>query len=57
MLNSSGSLNGVTRRYGVRSRELRITLRDNSSPTYENRAWAPRLDFADVKSPPAIAHR
>src|ERR1700716_2096529 len=54
MLNSPGSLNGVTRRYSVPSRELRIALRDNSSATHENLAWAPRLDLADVKSPPVI---
>jgi uncharacterized protein YjiS (DUF1127 family) len=41
MLNSSGSLNGVY-------------LRDNRSITHENRAWAPRLDLTDVKSPPAM---
>src|SRR5258708_24434936 len=52
MLNSSGSLNGVARRYGVPSRELRVALRDNSSTLHENGAWAPRLDLADVKSPP-----
>jgi uncharacterized protein YjiS (DUF1127 family) len=54
MLNSSGSLNGVDRWYGVPSRKLRIAMRDNSSTTHENGAWAPRLDLADVKSPPAI---
>src|SRR5882672_5901401 len=54
MLNSSGSLNGVARRYGVPSRELRVALRDNSSTPHENGAWAPRLDLADVKSPPVI---
>jgi len=41
MLNSSGSLNGVS-------------LRDNHSITHENRARAPRLDLTDVKSPPAM---
>ena len=54
MLNSPGSLNGVARPYSVPSRELRIALRDNSSPTHENLARAPRLDLADVKSPPVI---
>src|SRR6202171_6016881 len=54
MLNSSGSLNGVARRYGVPSRELRVALHDNSSTPHENLAWAPRLDLADVKSPPVI---
>ena len=54
MLNSPGSLNGLARRYSVPSRELRIALRDNSSPTHENLARAPRLDLADVKSPPVI---
>ena len=54
MLNSSGSLNGVARRYGVPSRELRVALHDNSSTPHENGAWAPRLDLADVKSPPVI---
>ena len=54
MLNSPGSLNGVARQYSVPSRELRIALRDNSSPTHENLARAPRLDLADVKSPPVI---
>ena len=41
MLNSSGSLNGVS-------------LRDNNSITRENRARAPRLDLTDVKSLPAM---
>jgi uncharacterized protein YjiS (DUF1127 family) len=41
MLKSSGSLSGVS-------------LRDNSSITHENRAWAPQCDLTDVKSPPAI---
>src|SRR3977135_3019488 len=54
MLDSPGSLNGVARPYSVPSRELRIALRDNSSPTHENLARAPRLDLADVKSPPVI---
>ena len=54
MLNSPESLNGVARRYSVPSRELRIALRDNSSPTHENLARAPRLDLVDVKSPPVI---
>ena len=54
MLNSPGSLNGLARRYSVPSHELRIVLRDNSSPTHENLARAPRLDLADVKSPPVI---
>jgi hypothetical protein len=54
MLNSPGSLNGVARRNGVPSRELRIALRDNSSSTHENLARALRLDLADVKSPPVI---
>src|ERR1700716_4191032 len=54
MLNSPGSLNGLARRYSVPSRELRIALRDNSSPTHENLARAPRLDLAGVKSPPVI---
>jgi uncharacterized protein YjiS (DUF1127 family) len=54
MLNSSGSWNGVARRYDVPSRKLRIVLRDNGSATHENRAVSPTLDLADVKSPPAI---
>jgi uncharacterized protein YjiS (DUF1127 family) len=41
MLNSSGSLNGVS-------------LRDNRSITHENRSWAPRCDLTDVKSLPAM---
>jgi uncharacterized protein YjiS (DUF1127 family) len=41
MLNSSGSLNGVS-------------LRDNRSIAHENRSWAPRLDLTDVKSLPAM---
>ena len=54
MLNSSGSWNGIHRRYDVPSRKLRIVLRDNNSATHENRAFSPPLDLADVKSPPAI---
>src|SRR3979411_2450658 len=46
MLNSPGSRNGLARPYSVPSRELRIALRDNSSPTHENLARAPRLDLA-----------
>ena len=54
MSNSSGLLNGVARRYGVPNRKLRIALRENSSTTHQNWAWAPRRDLADVKSSPAI---
>ena len=54
MLNSSGSLNGLAKRYGVPNRKLRIALRENSSTTHQNRAWAPPLDLADIKSSPAI---
>ena len=53
-LNSSGSLNGLAKRYGVPNRKLRIALRENSSTTHQNRAWAPPLDLADIKSSPAI---
>jgi len=41
MLNSSGSLNGVS-------------LRENNSITHENRTRAPRLDLTEVNAPPAM---
>jgi uncharacterized protein YjiS (DUF1127 family) len=51
MLNPSGSLTGATRRNGVRSRELRITLRDWLAKPWRAIAsrWAHRRRHREIK--------